>query len=203
MNFILEAFSPADGMAIVRNEQHLRLIRPPYKQTNTVELPENAIQDAVLNHGFYVSGGQFNSWKSIIVFLNQQLAEYRENQGRPMSEEFNNVEMLEMAPLEILEGFLFKVENELIPQSQYEHAENFLLALLESNATQKHPCLKDQSAKLLKQIQHVENAKTNPNEVFANHYSPFKSLARKNLTEKANSIASFIKQSHGFFGAPA
>jgi hypothetical protein len=195
MNIILEAFSPTDAVAIIRSKQGLRLCRPPYKQFNTIELPESAIEDAVLNHDFHASGTSFESWAAVIYFLNQQLIAYRESCGHPVAETLNNIEILDVTPLTVLQDFLKKVENELIPQRQFAHAKNFLLALLKSNATQEYPNLKTQAVNLLEKIQQVEDTKNDSGTVLANKYSPF-----KNLSEEANRLADYVRK-NGFYGS--
>ena len=181
MNFILEAFSPADAVAIVQTGQRLRLFRPPFRQSNAIELPKSAIQDAVMNHGFHVCGRQFDSWETVIAFLNQQLADYRQKHGHPVAETLDNLEILDVAPLEVLLGFLDNVEYQLIPQGQFEHANNFLFAMLESSAAKQNPNLMARTGKLLRQIRQVQ----------------------KNKTEMANQAADFIKRQHGFFSSAA
>ena len=198
MSITLEAFSPIDAVAIVRSEQHLRLCRPPYKQINTIELPESAIEDAVLNHDFHASGASFASWAEVITFLNQELIAYREGRGRPVVDVLDNIDILNVAPLMVLQSFLEKVENELMPQRQFAHAKNFLLALLESNAPQEHPTLKTKSISLLKQIQQLEDRKNNSAAVLGNKYSPFKNLS--DMANRANRQADYVRQK-GFFGS--
>jgi hypothetical protein len=195
MDIILEAFSPFDAVAIIRTKQCLRLCRPPYKQINAIELPESAIEDAVLNHDFHASGASFDSWAAVIDFLKQQLMAYRESCGRSVTETLNNLEMLDVAPLTVLQGFLKKVENELIPQRQYAHAKNFLLALLKSNATKENPELITQATNLLEQINRVEYSKNNSATTLENKYSPF-----KNSPKTANKQADYVRK-HGFFGS--
>jgi hypothetical protein len=195
MSITLEAFSPVDAVAIVRSEHRLRLCRPPYRQINTIELPESAIEDAVLNHDFHASGASFASWAAVITFLNQQLIAYRESRGCPVAEPLNNIAVLDVAPLMVLQAFLEKVENELIPQRQFTHAKNFLLALLESNATQEHVNLKVKSISLLRKIQHSEDEKSNSFAVLENKYSRL-----GNLSEKVNRQADYVRK-NGFFGS--
>ncbi len=195
MSITLEAFSPTDAVAIIRSKQSLRLCRPPYKQFNTIKLPESAIEDAVLNHDFHASGASFENWAAVIHFLNQQLIAYRESSGRPVPETLNMIEILDVAPLTVLQNFLKKVENELIPQRQFAHAKNFLIALLKSNVKQEYPELITTAANLLEQINQVEYSKNISATVLENKYSPF-----KNLPEKANRKADYVRK-HGFFGS--
>ncbi|MEI6542211.1 MAG: hypothetical protein WCL60_01730 [Methylococcales bacterium] len=195
MSITLEAFSPVDAVAIIRSNQDLRLCRPPYKQNNTIKVPESAIEDAVLNYDFHASGASFENWAAVIHFLNQQLIAYRESSGRPVPETLNMIEILDVAPLTVLQNFLKKVENELIPERQFAHAKHFLIALLKSHATQEHPELITTAANLLEQINHFEYSKSNSATVLEKQYSPF-----KNLPEKANSKADYVRK-HGFFGS--
>jgi len=161
MSISIEAYSPADGSAIVRKDGHLQLLRPPYKlgnEVNTSKLPdeERVIEEAVLRHDFYVSDRFFDDWNAVFAFLRKELLEYRVKRGHPVPESINGIEILNAMPERTLQKFLDKVNSEQIPHQQYEQARNFLLNLLDSNAIRDYEGLETQARQLLEQIDIAE-----------------------------------------------
>jgi len=145
----LEAIYPAEGTAIVRADGKLRLLRPPFLLSECPVLPEDAVGDAILHHGFFAAHEGFADWEEAIAYLNQQAIEFRRGAGRPAPAEVPAGELLELAPIEVLERFLDRTEKELIPQGHFDHAQDLLLALLTGNATTQHAELKNRAAALL------------------------------------------------------
>jgi hypothetical protein len=149
MKLKLEAISPAEGTGIVRVGQMLRLLRPPYQQHGCPVLPEDALRDAILTHGFSPAEMEFEGWGEVISYLDRGAIESRRAAARAVPDSFEASELLELAPIEVLEGFLERTEKTLIPQRLFEHAENFLLKLLASKAPDRHPGIRSRAAKLL------------------------------------------------------
>lgn len=149
MKLKLEALSPAEGIGIVRKGQTLRLIRPPYVSHDAPVLTEESLQNAILRHGFSASQEQFVSWEDVITFLNQQVVAVRRSLGKEIPDSIPGSDILDVAPLEVLSSFLDRVETDLIPQRLFDHAENFLLALLASSAQTRYPGVGSRAAKLL------------------------------------------------------
>lgn len=135
MKLKVEAFSPLDGIAIVRSGQNLRLIRPPYELNDTPILSEDCVNDALLNHGFSTLGQHFPGWQQLIEFLNDQVIASRRSLGKQIPACIPTKEILDVAPAEVLHNFLDRVERELIPQRSFDHAEDFLLLLLSREPT--------------------------------------------------------------------
>jgi hypothetical protein len=149
MNLKLEAHSPVDGFGIVRVGSKLRLIRPPYSSASTPVLPEEALQDAVIRHGFFASAIEFANWRELIDYLNGQLVTARRSLGAGLPDSVDGTSILEVAPREILEQFLDRVEKDIIPQRLFDHAEEFLLKLLGSSAGASSPEIRNRAVRLL------------------------------------------------------
>ncbi len=130
----LEAYSPHEGIGIIRSEDTLRLVRPPYSLRNSTVLGEAAIGDAILNHGFSSFDKQFCNWEEAIGFLNQCVVDSRRDSEYPVPEAISYDEILAAAPAEVISTFLDKVEHELIPKRLFDHAENVLVAVLNSDS---------------------------------------------------------------------
>jgi len=149
MTIKLEALSSTDGTGIFRSEDTLRLIRPPYTLRESPVLPEAAVQDAILRFGFLPSVQQFSSWEHAIEFLNSQTVASRHSIGKDIPEIISAADIIEDVPKDILIDFLDQVDNVLIPQRLFEHAENFLMTLLVSSALTRYPDVGERGAKLL------------------------------------------------------
>jgi hypothetical protein len=149
MSLKLEALYPPEGVGIVRKGQTLRLIRPPYLLHDSPSLPEDSVRDAILKYGFFASGQEFPSWEEMIDFLNSQVVESRRALGKEVPEFLQDTDLLDVAPKEVIANFLARVEEELIPQGLFEHAENLLLALLKSDALARDPEFARAAANLL------------------------------------------------------
>jgi hypothetical protein len=149
MKLELEALSQAEGIGIIRSGRTLRLVRPPYTLQDAPILSEDSLQDAILCHGFSASGQQFQSWEDAIAFLNQQAVAARRLLGKEIPETIPGPDILDVAPPEVLSAFLDRVERQIIPQRLFDHAEDFLLALLKSKAPTHQPRLGHKAAELL------------------------------------------------------
>src|SRR5208337_3905360 len=115
------------------------LIRPPYSSGVASVLPEDCLEDAITRHGFSASAEEFASWEEVIAFLNQRVVAARRSLGMDTPGSIPGGAILEAAPTEVLEHFLDRVENELIPQGLFDGAEDLLLALLASTVRSKCP----------------------------------------------------------------
>jgi len=144
-----EAISPAEGIGIIRSGHALRLVRPPYASHDTPILAEESVQDAILRHGFSACREEFANWEDAIAFLNQQVVVARQSLGKDIPNSIPGRDILDVAPPEVLSIFLDRVETEIIPGRLFDHAEDFLLALLTSSARNCQPEVIARAALLL------------------------------------------------------
>ena len=146
------AVSHEDGWAYVRLEGGLYLIHPPYHSSGAVPADEGAVEKAVGTLGFSVSELKFQSWHELASFLHDGVAEARRQHGREVAEAAPGKEFLRLAPVEDLSHFLDGIEGELIPQRRLEHAENVLLAMLNTPEVQEHRDLMARAAQLMRTV---------------------------------------------------
>ena len=199
MSLKVEALSPMEGVAIIRIGGTLRLIRPPYKLRDCPELPDGSAQDAILKHGFLVSEQQFASWDQAIDYLNHHADESRRAVGNLIPDSIAGRDILELAPQEVLDDFLNRVERELIPQRLFDHAENFLLTLLESDVLARHPELGRRAARLLRRNKEkLEQANAAVSEL-ANRDLRFPCLERHGALDDAARMANAISERGSVF----
>jgi hypothetical protein len=150
MSLRLKALSAIDGTGIVWIGQKLRLLRPPYTLNNSPILPEESIHEAILRHGFTAADQEFTTWEEAINFLNQQVVEARHELGKDIPESIPGVDIIDVAPEEVLCEFMERVEGDLIPRGKYDHAENILFAVLTSKASASYPRLGARAVDLLR-----------------------------------------------------
>ena len=146
------AVSHEDGWAYVRVEGDLYLIHPPYHNSGAIPADEDAVEKAVGTLGFSISELKFQSWHELASFLHDGVAEARRQRGRDVAEAAPGREFLRLAPVEDLSHFLDCVEGELIPQRKLEHAENVLLAMLNTPEVQEHRNLMARAAQLMRAV---------------------------------------------------
>jgi hypothetical protein len=112
-------------------------------------LTEESLHEAVLKYGYFASEQEFSGWQDLIDFLNRQAVDFRRAMGREIPESIAGEDILSAAPSQVLISFLDRVERELIPHRLFDHAENFLMALLASGIPKRYPELCSRAARLL------------------------------------------------------
>lgn len=151
----LLAVAPKDGWAFVRVKEETCLVRPPYAKSNVLSVDDATVETALSKHGFVSPVGDrtFVDWATLVARLNQQVLESRAAAGRPLPELGAGEELLKVAPPEVLSGFLDRVENELLPDHQLDHAANVLTAMLKVPACRKNAKLCERISVLLGKVQ--------------------------------------------------
>jgi hypothetical protein len=194
MKLRLEALSPTDGIGIIRSGRTLRLVRPPYSLAESPVLAEDSLQDAILKHGFFASQQEFGDWHSAIDFLKHQVVKVRRALGHEIPESIPESDILDAAPIEVLNGFLDRVQHELIPQRLFGHAENFLLALLTSTVLTRPPEMRSRATKLLRSNKEARNQAESAVSELATRDIRFRSLEKHGELEQSARLAEQIRQ---------
>jgi hypothetical protein len=151
----LLAVAQEDGWAFVRVMDVTCLVRPPYKKSNVLGVDDAAVETALAKHGFVapIDDRTFGDWAALVARLNQQVLQSRSAAGRPVPELGAGEELLEVAPREVLAGFLDRVECELLPEHRLDHAANLLTAMLKLPAVRKDANLCERISVLLGKLQ--------------------------------------------------
>jgi len=190
----LLAVAPEDGWAFVRVKGTTCLVRPPYAKSNVIQADDAAVETALFKHGFVSPSGKrtFVDWAALVAFLNQQVLQSRADAGQPLPELGAGKELLMIAPREVLDSFLDRVENELLPEHQLDHASNLLTAMLRAPAARTNTQICDRVSVLLGKVQESRAAaETFRWEVarISNFDSVFPTIARLHGRERVMGLA--------------
>ena len=203
MKLKLEALSAMDGIAIIRSDRLLRLVRPPYRLNDALVLDEDAVQDAILRHGFSAGANHFDKWEDAIDFLNRQTVEARRALGKEIPNALSGKEILDVAPPEVLSSFLDRIEREIIPRRSFDHAENFLLALLSSTAWTREPEIGIRAVVLLRLNKEMRNKAAVGIAELSARGNLFPSLGRNKKDFELSARAAGLIRERGSVFAPA
>jgi hypothetical protein len=143
----LVAAALEDGWAFVETEGELLLVRPPYHQSMTRQVPQTALQAAVSTYGFEVRTEAFQDWAELIEFLRAKVVESRRAAGQTQPQDLR--EILRRAPRSLLLKYLDRVEAELLPNREWQAVSSILGVLLESPALAEAPQLHQRAVRLL------------------------------------------------------
>jgi|GEM_PF-2501050 len=159
----LLAIAPEDGWALVRSGgRGVRLVRPPYTKNSAAFVSEDSVSVAVSKHGFLVPGpehSRFSNWRELVAYLDGGIGAARGTQVSGGLPDDAGEQLLEFAPPDVLREFLRRVEEELIPEGRWDHAENLLLKMLVLDSVCGDPGLRDKAVKLLKRVSSEKEAK--------------------------------------------
>lgn len=193
MKIRLEAFSPSQGIGIIRAGGILRLVRPPYTLHDSAVLSEDSLQDSILRYGFFASKEEFSNWKNVVDFLDREMVNWRASRGHQIPESISNKSIIEAAPEEILSQFLDRIEAELIPDGLFNQVENFLVALLGSKTVIRYPALASRAAALFERNKLAYQRITGDCSALASRDIRFSSLEKYEESEKSAKVAHIIR----------
>lgn len=168
MSISIEAYSPADGAAIIRKEGQCFWLNPPYQLINNtinvkkLDEAEKTINEALIKQNFHATDQTFENWEQVFSFLRQTLQTYREKLGRPVPEQITGVEFINSMPEAIILKLLERIKTQYLPQQRFIPAKNFLHSLLDSQPALDNAELKAKAQALLAETQRAEQALLNP-----------------------------------------
>lgn len=186
----LLAFLPLDGSAIIERESAIFFICPPYEKQKLQRIERKVLDKAILRHDFCVADKCFETWDALISFLDAKVHEARLQQGQNLSEMNLGCEIIDCAPPEILDSYLDKIEHELIPFQQFEHAEAVIYAMLESDNPSK--IIRSRAINLSKLINHQRTKRFDKRSELLYDDSIFESLQRSGKVRNAEELTQSI-----------
>lgn len=194
----LEAFSPTEGIGLVRSENELRLIRPPYALNSSPVVEESSIQEAVLQAGFTVSQSEFENWNELIQFLNEEVVRSRKELGYVVPDEISPDDVFDIATPEALKELLDRIELEILPKFQFDVAETILVSFLAHDAAHLHPELGRRAARLLKILKYARQSRADTAKATSKDIR-FSSLLSHGAYDRCVAIAEIIKARGSIF----
>ena len=147
----LRAAAWEDGYAIVEQDDQLVLIRPPYRLQNRSRVALKDIETAVQKYGFAVAEASFDSWADLIGHLKQRFIEIRRQDSEPDGVRIR--QLAERAPREVVQGFLHKIEHELLVQREWRAASGLLTHLLRNPVVRTDGAMLEAVSNLLERAQ--------------------------------------------------
>lgn len=200
MMLLLQALAPTEGIGIVRVDESLRLVRPPYLRSDSPVISLEALQDALLRCGFCVPDRvEFETWEGLIGYLREQIVACRRALGTEIPASIAGVDILDMAPPELISSHLDRLENTLIPGRMFEEAESFLLALLESGVPDRDRAIARRAAKLLRQNKEARERAATAISGLGRPDLRFPTLAKSGKLEESERQANGIRERGSVF----
>jgi hypothetical protein len=127
ISLIAAAFE--DGWAFVRQGYTIYLVRPPYQRGALVEVSQGTLERAVHAHGFTPELRDFRDWGALISFLREKIVESAGTRPARTDEDAAPMRLLRHAPGHVIEGYVDRVERELLPRGEAHAALRLLTAL--------------------------------------------------------------------------
>jgi hypothetical protein len=150
---MLEVIATAkeDGWAFVKKDEQVFLVKPPYRASNLIPVSEDVIPKAVTSQGFHWIHQEFNDWEGVVASLRAGLKEAHDAVLGHVADADLQRELLEDAPMDILEGYLRRTEEELLPNHEWRAATTVLTVLLKLDSIRNNPDLFRHTVSLLEQ----------------------------------------------------
>ena len=120
------------GWAFVRAAETVRLLRPPYRKQDVLEVGLEVAEQAISKHGFQsVEAAFFSSWPDLIGFLDAKYIQLRRISGVPAPSGSELRQLMNYAPELTLLQYLDHAETKLMSLGKYEPALELLAPMLQ------------------------------------------------------------------------
>lgn len=191
----LLAVALEDGWAFVGRDEEVLLVRPPYRQWSTSTVSESIVERAIQIHGFVPMKKDFTDWSSLVAFLKVQLVEARKNQGDTLPDSAKIRELVQHAPKPILEGYLDRIQSELLPHYEWRASFDLLTTLIDLDIVKNNADLRQRTIDLLKRCQETEaKLQAGKQELIGEEQSLSEQFPK---AVRAYSLAGVLKRSRG------
>ena len=136
----LLAIIPEDGWALVREGETIFFVRPPYRSSERVPVPEAVLADAISLHGYDAQpDGPEESWSRTVERIREITARVRTHESLPTDGEIL-ARMLRNGPPSVLTGLLDRIED-WFAKGDLRAAEQALKALLSEDRVKSNKAL--------------------------------------------------------------
>jgi hypothetical protein len=129
----LVAAALSDGWAIVREANHLFLLKPPFQTSDLRELRQLDVQIAIEKHGFALQQTTFAGWRELVSFVSAQYGDAVE-QRRLLLGAADEELSWDALPLIVVAEMLDRVKTDLIDIGETSTANKILVHLLSNDA---------------------------------------------------------------------
>lgn len=147
------ALDRIDGWLFARDGERIRLLRPPYRLTEAEVVADSVVARAIMHHGYAACARELATWAEVVDFVQGEVSAQRRADGRALPGEGMGRMLLKTATVSMLERFLERIEDELLPREELDAAERILLAMqAESPRVQETSDLVRRTAALLERV---------------------------------------------------
>ena len=144
----LLAIIPEDGWAMVREDETIFFVRPPFRSSERVPVSEATLADAISLHGYEVQpDAPEESWASAVERIREIMVRARQTGSLPPDGELL-ARMLRSGPPSVLTGLLDRIENDWFATGDLRSAEHALKALLAEDRVRSSKVLLDHTLAL-------------------------------------------------------
>jgi hypothetical protein len=144
----LLAIIPEDGWAMVREEETIFFVRPPFRRSERVPVSEATLADAVALHGYEARlDAPEESWSGAVDRIREIMARVHENRTLPSDSEMLS-RMMRSGPPSVLTGLLDRIENDWLATGDLRAADRALDALLAEDRVKTNKVLLDRALAL-------------------------------------------------------
>jgi hypothetical protein len=148
----LLAIIPEDGWAMVREDETIFFVRPPFRRSERVPVPEATLADAISLHGYEAQpDAPEESWASAVERIRAIMARVHEHRSLPPDGEIL-ARMLRSGPPSVLTGLLDRIENDWFARGDLRAAEHALKTLLAEDRVTSSKALRDRALALRQRL---------------------------------------------------
>lgn len=156
----LLATIPEDGWALVREGEAIFFVRPPFRSSERIPVPEATLANAVSQHGYEVQpNAPEESWAHTIERIREIMACVRAPESLPTDGEIL-ARMLRSGPLSVLTGLLDRIEDDWFAKGDLRVAEHALKALLTEDRVKSSKGLLDRALALRQRLDDLRDERT-------------------------------------------
>ena len=153
----LLAIIPEDGWALVREGDAIFFIRPPFRSSERVPVPEAVLGDAISLHGYEAQpDAPDEPWTQTVERIREIMARTRES-FPPDSELL--ARMLRSGPVSVLTGFLDRIDGDWLEKGDLRAADSGLKALLAEERVKSDRALLDRVLALRQRLDDLRDAR--------------------------------------------
>lgn len=148
----LLAIIAEDGWSMVRDGETIFFLRPPFRASERVPVPESTLADAVALHGYAaVPEAPEEPWANVIERIQALMARVSEGCDSPSNDELL-FRLLQNGPPSVLTALLDKVEHEWLARRDMRSAERALAALFAERRGKKDEILLNRALALRERL---------------------------------------------------
>jgi len=161
MKIKIIAIAPEDGWGIIKKDEQMFILRPPYKNSDLIRVSPIEFEKAISVYGFEECDIHLGSLNEVVTFLKEKFVEEMEKigVGRMPSDQLR--ELLKYATEDILKEFLDRAQKDLIPSGKLDAAESIALKSMKSEKVLKNPELLKMAVNVLEKCSQIKKERHN------------------------------------------